>query len=106
MDSITIREMCKLMMHIKEKAEEFTKYVEDSEIEEKVFKDIYYQALRESDAYNLDSIKPQYLSNVRESIENYRLPEYLRRQIEDAEDFRKELEYAKDNSTDGNHELD
>lgn len=78
MKEITIKEMCRIMSHIERKVRTIPE-TSDSDIEEKVYRDIFNQAMRESGACSLDFIKPEYLYAIHEAIDCYELPAYLKR---------------------------
>lgn len=94
MERITVKDMCRVMTHIDQKVRTISEIMSTKE-EDEVYKDVYQQALRESDAYSLDSIEPRYLYDIHEAIDCYTLPAHMR----------KEHDNAKDNRTDGNSEL-
>ena len=101
MGKITIKEIVDVMDHISRKAKEFLgENPRTSEATDKVYEDIYRQALRESGEYQMEYVKPEYLYAMHEAIDGYDIPAVL------LDELSEENNYAKDNSTAGNHELD
>lgn len=78
---ISIKEMCQIMALIDEAAKSF-KAEEGSETEEKLYQDIYRQALREAGVYSLELIPEMYLDDICLTITDYELPSYLLNELE------------------------
>ena len=76
---ISIKDACGIMAHVKQKAESICTMT--GAIEENVYKDIYWQALRESGAYTLERIPYRFLSAVHNAIDSYKLPKVIEAQI-------------------------
>lgn len=77
MEEITVKEMCEVMSHIERKVKSLSNFL-NPEMENRVYVDVYRQAVREAGAYSLDSIKQKYLYAVHEAIDCYTLPAYMR----------------------------
>ena len=99
---ISVKDACGVMEHIKRKAESIC--TSNSGAEEKVYSDIYRQALRESGAYSVESILRKYLSAVHSAIDAYTLPKIMEAEIIQAME-KEDAEDAKDDSSDGDTEL-
>lgn len=100
-EKLTIKEMVDVMEHIATKAKEFLgENPRISKATDKVYEDIYRQTLREAGEYQLEYAKPEYLYAMHEAIDDYDIPAVL------FDELSEENNYAKDNSSACNHELD
>ena len=78
---ISIKEMCQIMALIDEVAKSF-KAIDGSETEEKLYQDIYRQALRETGVYSIELIPEIYFTDICLTISDYELPSYLLNELE------------------------
>lgn len=89
MDEISVKEMCEVMSHIERKVNRISG-IPDSETEEKIYRDIYRLALRESGAYSVESLNPNYLYAIHEAIDCYEIPAYIEERINYRNENRKD----------------
>lgn len=75
---ISIKEKCEIMSHIERKVKSISG-IADSPEEEKVYEDVYNMAMRESGAFGLEYIKPEFLYAIHEAIDTYTLPAWLKK---------------------------
>ena len=96
-ECLSVKERCEIMSHIERKAKSFG----DTVITEEIYTDIYQMAMREAGAYGMDFVNPKYLYAIHEAIDAYELPNYLTDKMEEGN-----TDESKNDSTDGNSELD
>ena len=75
---ISIKEKCEIMSHIERKVKSISDIADFSAME-KVYEDIYNMAMRESGAFGIEYVKPEFLYATHEAIDAYTLPAWLKK---------------------------